>query len=215
MKKTTALFVGAVIAAAWLAIWLLRGSEACRPRSAKTQVPRAWGAQPVSPSSTLASNAASPAVASPQSSIPGVELQDREAQPPPLPRSTFPGAVPAGVDPAIVARAAEDRSRRVDNQTAMLVVAVEHYVQVFGAVPTGGCRAVSSALTGDNPRGLMIVDGYGWTNGIGEFVDPRGAPFRFAFEPNRVTVSSPGPNGVMGDDDDVVRTHVIRDRSVR
>jgi hypothetical protein len=99
----------------------------------------------------------------------------------------------------------EDGVRQVDARAGALVVALRHYVTVFGSPPIGENEAISTALTGRNPKGFVFIDGCGWTNSTGQLLDPWGHPYAFGFPSNCISVASPGPNGIAGDKDDVTR----------
>jgi hypothetical protein len=99
----------------------------------------------------------------------------------------------------------EDGVRQVDARAGALVVALRQYVTVFGSPPIGDSEAISTALTGRNPKGVVFIDGYGWTNGTGQLLDPWGRPYAFGFPLNCISVASAGPDGIPGDKDDVTR----------
>ncbi len=152
--------------------------------------------------------------------VPSAPLAERASPAPTLlppdikeqPREAVPSVVTAKgdastnhVDPAILTRVQEERVPLVDIRSASLVVALGQYKQAIGSYPTGGCRAVSAALMGDNPKGVTFIEGHGWTNKQGELLDPWGTPYVFQFESDRLRVESLGPNKMLGDTDDVIR----------
>ena len=99
----------------------------------------------------------------------------------------------------------DERVSKVDIQVVGLVVASQEFQKHLGVFPTGDSHAVSAALMGKNKKGVVFIEGYGWTNNQGELVDPWNMPYSFNFESNSVTVRSSGPNKIYGDTDDFIR----------
>lgn len=106
----------------------------------------------------------------------------------------------------------DERVSKVDVQVVSLVVASQEFQKHLGVFPTGDSHAVSAALMGKNEKGVVFIEGYGWTNNMGELIDPWGTPYSFGFESNSVTVRSSGPNKVFGDTDDVIRVKSCRQK---
>jgi hypothetical protein len=102
-----------------------------------------------------------------------------------------------------------ERVPKVNFQTEAILFAIKLYREQLGVIPTGDSKTVSASLMGQNPNGVVFIEGQGWTNQQGELIDPWGMPYLFSFESNTVTVRSSGPNRISGDTDDVVRKWIV------
>ncbi len=76
-----------------------------------------------------------------------------------------------------------------------LFVALERYRQQVGTFPTGGNLEVAKALSGRNPKNVIVIVGSKTSvNDKGEFLDPWGTPLRIYFSDTGILIRSAGPN---------------------
>ena len=201
MKIHFLLLVVLVLLATVLGVWLMRNTE-------KTILPL-----PLTSTQKQESPANEVQATSVSSEAPSESFEDVYSHVAPVApseaiissTSTHVDVPTSGVDQAILDRVEEELVPIVDVRSASLVVALRQYRKAFGAYPSGDSQSVSAALMGKNPSRTAFIEGQGWTNKQGELLDPWGTPYIFNLESNLVTVKSPGPNKMLGDNDDVVR----------
>jgi hypothetical protein len=89
-----------------------------------------------------------------------------------------------------------DRTRRTYiTDVENLFVALQQYKEKIGAYPTGNNGDIARALSGKNPKSvIVVVSNRIPLNEKGEFVDPWGTPVMVYFAGNSVLVRSAGPN---------------------
>lgn len=76
-----------------------------------------------------------------------------------------------------------------------LFVALEKYKEQVGSFPTGGNLEVAKALSGHNPKNVIVIVGAKTSvNDKGEFLDPWGTPLRIYFSDTGILIRSAGPN---------------------
>ena len=91
---------------------------------------------------------------------------------------------------------AKARNSKLSADLESLFDGLQTYKENVGAYPIGGNSDVAKALTGQNPKRVIIRVGRKMDqNNKGEFVDPWGTPLRFYFGDNSVLIRSAGPNG--------------------
>lgn len=91
---------------------------------------------------------------------------------------------------------AKARNAKLSEDLNTLFDGLQTYKENVGTYPTGGNAEVAKALTGQNPKKVIISVGRKLDqNNKGEFVDPWGTPLRFYFSDNSVLIRSAGPNG--------------------
>ncbi len=73
-----------------------------------------------------------------------------------------------------------------------LRVALRSYKVEFGNYPQGDNRAISRALTGQNPRNIVFFISH--ESPDGDLLDPWGTPYKFYFSSDEVLIRSAGPN---------------------
>ena len=108
---------------------------------------------------------------------------------------------------------ANARTEKLSADLDSLFDGLQTYKENVGAYPTGGNADVARALTGQNPKKVIIRVGRKLDqNNKGEFVDTWGTPLRFYFSDNSVLIRSAGPNGRFDDSsvlgaDDFIRSN--------
>lgn len=94
---------------------------------------------------------------------------------------------------------------RIKAESQALLAALESYRVDHGALPTADQVVIFRELTGANGKGKVYIE---WpanrASAEGRFLDPLGHPYLFAFNGERITVSSPGRDGEPGGGDDFV-----------
>ena len=91
---------------------------------------------------------------------------------------------------------AKARNSKLSADLESLFDGLQTYKENVGVYPTGGNADIAKALTGINPKKVIIRVGRKLDqNNKGEFVDPWGTPLRFYFSDNSVLIRSAGPNG--------------------
>ena len=80
------------------------------------------------------------------------------------------------------------------------------YQQALGENPTGENDEITAALTGSNPKGVAVLPGnHSSISPDGELLDRWGNPYHFHSISARIMeVRSPGPDGTLWSDDDVI-----------
>jgi hypothetical protein len=197
MKIRTPLLTIALIVLVGLATWFSRETR-IQPKQASPAKP--WFSS--SQTSDLSLSGGTVAASTPP------VLESTEPSPPEATggQHTAGSITGTGVSSVILQKVEEERVPKVDIQIGSLLFAVKSYEKYLGSKPPANdSRSLAAALMGKNERGIVFIEGYGWTNNEGEFADPWGMPYSFNLESNAVTVRSAGPNRLFGDTDDVVR----------
>lgn len=90
---------------------------------------------------------------------------------------------------------AKARNAKLSADLESLFEGLQVYKENVGTYPTGGNADIVKALTGFNPKKVIIRVGRKLDqNNKGEFVDPWGTALRFYFSDNSVLIRSAGPN---------------------
>ena len=88
-------------------------------------------------------------------------------------------------------------------------VAISEFFRLFGAYPDGSNAAIAGALSGQNPKGIVLLSFKRIGKG-GEMLDPWGHPYDIQITGNgRLQIRSAGSNRVMGDADDILMDHPL------
>jgi type II secretory pathway pseudopilin PulG len=88
------------------------------------------------------------------------------------------------------------RNSKLSADLESLFDGLQTYKENVGTYPVGGNADIAKALTGINPKKVIIRVGRKLDqNNKGEFVDPWGTPLRFYFADNSILIRSAGPNG--------------------
>lgn len=77
--------------------------------------------------------------------------------------------------------------------TAAIHVALRQYRSEFGSLPAGDSLAISRALTGANPKGVIFIERRVESQ-QGDLLDPWGTPYVIYYAPEGFLVRSAGPN---------------------
>jgi hypothetical protein len=105
------------------------------------------------------------------------------------------------------------RTAKFNEDVENLFVGLQKYKERVGAYPVGSNADVAKALSGHNPKNVIILVGRKTElNEKGEYVDPWKTPLRIYFSDSGVLIRSAGPNRRFDDStvmeaDDFVRSN--------
>ena len=87
------------------------------------------------------------------------------------------------------------KTTRFNEDVDNLFIALQQYKERVGAYPVGNNAQVAKALSGENPKNVIILIGRKKElNSKGEMVDPWGTALRIYFAGEGVLIRSAGPN---------------------
>jgi hypothetical protein len=115
---------------------------------------------------------------------------------------------------SVMAWRADRQQARFNEDIESLFLALQKYKEHVGAYPVGSNAEVARALSGRNPKNVIIAVARKQIelNDKGEFVDPWGTPLALYFSGSSVLVRSAGPNrrfddSTIKDGDDYFRSN--------
>jgi hypothetical protein len=91
---------------------------------------------------------------------------------------------------------------------SVLALRIKDYLKEFGELPGKDIRSISNSLHGDNPQGKVFLNESTF-NEDGLIIDRWGGVLDIRFENETIIITSPGKNGIMGDEDDKQVRHAF------
>lgn len=103
------------------------------------------------------------------------------------------------------------RTSTLNEDVENLFIGLQRYKEVCGNYPVGNNAQIVKALTGTNPKNVIILVGRKTNlNSQGEMIDPWGTPLRIYFAGEGILIRSAGPNKRFDDSSVVEADDYIR-----